>query len=60
MQKLRITVTHVLEFTPDPDHYKPGATIEEIAAKERDIYGDDPGCILGFVDTNTTSKVEIL
>lgn len=42
MQKVKITIVAEIEYTPNAEHYEPGATIEQMLACDLANAKDDP------------------
>lgn len=58
-KKIRLTLTLVREFEPNPDHYPPGSTLEDICELERINADDDLDLLFAECDS-LDIKAEII
>jgi hypothetical protein len=58
-KKIRVTVTSVIEYEPNPENYPGCNTIEEMAEFDRKAYDEDPQMI-ELADPTTVVKAEVV
>lgn len=60
MTKLRVTITAVFEYEPNPEHYGDNSTPEQMLAVDLKNAKDDPFMLLGSDATSWTTTGEVL